>query len=210
MANAPALTLFHCPMTRSSGVLHALEELGAPYDIRLLDMRKNEQRGDEYLKVNPMGKVPALLHGDVLVTEAPAIYLYLGELFPEAKLAPQVGDPLRGPYLRWMIFYGSCFEPAVLDRAENRPPMPQGRSGYGDYDTTLKTVTDQLAKAPYLLGEQFTIADVLWGGALAWTTMFQLVPDLPVIKSYVERTTNRPAAVRARAKDAELAAAQTS
>ena len=129
-----------------------------------------------------MGKVPALRHGDALITEQVAIFLYLADLFPDAGLAPQIGDPLRGPYLRWMVFYAACFEPAVIDCATARDPAPLPMSPYGDYDTMLRTVTDQLAKGPYLLGERFTAADVLWGGALTWTTMFKLVPELPVIK----------------------------
>jgi len=207
MAEDSKLTLFHSPNTRSSGVLTLLEELGVPYDLRVLNMKAGEQRRPEYLAVNPMGKVPALRHGDALVTEQVAIFLYLADLFPDAGLAPQIGDPLRGPYLRWMVYYAGCFEPAVIDCATARDPAPLPMSPYGDYDTMLKTVTDQLAKGPYLLGDRFTAADVLWGGALTWTTMFKLVPELPVITDYISRCTARPAVARVKAKDAELAAA---
>jgi glutathione S-transferase len=154
-----------------------------------------------------MGKVPALKHGDALVTEQVAIFLYLADLFPEARLAPPLDDPLRGPYLRWMVFYAACFEPAVIDSATHRDPAPQPMSPYGDFETMLRTLTDQLAKGPYLLGEQFTAADVLWGGALTWTTMFKLVPELPVITAYIGRCAARPSVARVKAKDAELAAA---
>jgi glutathione S-transferase len=203
------VTLFHSPNTRSSGVLILLEELGAEYQLQVLNMKTNEQRGPQYLAINPMGKVPALQHGDVVVTEQVAIYLYLADLYPEAGLAPPIGDPLRGPYLRWMVFYGSCFEPAVVDRAQKREPATPAMSPYGDYDTMLKTLTDQLAKGPYLLGDRFTAADVLWGTALTWTTMFKLVPELPVIKAYIDRLNARPSVARVRAKDVELAAAQS-
>jgi glutathione S-transferase len=203
------VTLFHSPNTRSSGVLILLEELGAEYQLQVLNMKTNEQRGPQYLAINPMGKVPALRHGDVIVTEQVAIYLYLADLYPEAGLAPPIGDPLRGPYLRWMVFYGSCFEPAVVDRAQKREPATPAMSPYGDYDTMLKTLTDQLAKGPYLLGDRFTAADVLWGTALTWTTMFKLVPELPVIKAYIDRLNARPSVARVRAKDVELAAAQS-
>lgn len=202
------VTLFHSPNTRSTGVLALLEELGAPYHLHVLNMKANEQRNPEYLAINPMGKVPAIKHGDALVTEQVAIFLYLADLHREADLAPALDDPLRGPYLRWMVYYNSCFEPALMDRALKRAPAPPTMSSYGDYDTMLKTLTDQLAKGPYLLGERFTAADVLWGIALAWTTRFELVPELPVIKAYIERINARPAVVRAREKDAELAAAQ--
>ena len=147
------------------------------------------------------------MHGGALVTEQVAISLYLADLFPEAGLAPPIGDPLRGPYLRWMVFYAACFEPAVIDRATQREPAPIQMSPYGDYETMLHTLTTQLARGPYLLGERFTAADVLWGTALTWTTMFKLVPDLPVIAGYITRWNARPSAAKVKAKDAELAAA---
>lgn len=202
------VTLFHSPHTRSTGALILLEELGAPYDLHVLNMKAGEQRQPAYLAVNPMGKVPAVRHGDAIVTEQVAVYLYLADLFPEAGLAPQIGDPLRGPYLRWMAFYAACFEPAVVDRFRKSEPGPQTMSPYGDYDTMLGTVVAQLAKGPYLLGERFSAADVLWGTALGWTTMFDLVPKLPEIMDYVNRIGSRPAAARIQAKDAGLAAQQ--
>ena len=208
MADNRRFTFFHSPNTRSTGVLTLLEELGCDYDLHVLNMKTGEQRKPEYLAINPMGKVPAIRHGDAIVTEQPAVYLYLADLFPEAGLAPAIGDPLRGPYLRWLVFYGSSFEPAVIDRSQQRAPAPAATSPYGDYDTMLGTLTDQLAGGPYLLGERYTAADVLWGVALAWTTAFKLVPLLPPIQAYVERVNARPAVARARAKDARLAEAQ--
>ena len=208
MTTPPQVIFFHSPHTRSTGALTLLEELGADYRLHVLDTKANEQRGPEYLAINPMGKVPAILHGDALVTEQVAVFLYLADLYPEAGITPAIGDPLRGPYLRWMAFYGSCFEPAVVDRAQRNPPAPPTMCPYGDYDTMLKTLTDQLAGGPYLLGERFTAADMLWGTALRWTTMFQLVPEMPVIRTYIDRINARPAVARVNAKDAELAAAQ--
>lgn len=202
------LTLYYAPNTRSNGVLILLEELGAPYELKVLDFKTGEHRQPAYLAINPMGKVPAVTHGDALVTEQVAIFLYLADLFPAAGLAPAIGDPLRGPYLRWLAFYGSCFEPAVVDRAMKREPAPSGMCPYGDYETMLKTLTDQLERGPYLLGERFSAADVLWGTALGWTTGFKLVPELPVLKSYMDRVNARPAVVRAKEKNAALAAAQ--
>ena len=201
------VTLYHSPNTRSSGSLTLLEELGAPYELHVLNMKAGEQRQPAYLAINPMGKVPALRHGDALITEQVAIFLYLADLFPEAGLAPPIRDPLRGPYLRWMVFYAACFEPAVIDRSTQKDPAPLSMSPYADFDTMFKTLTGQLAKGPYLLGERFSAADVLWGGALTWTTMFKLVPELPVITSYVQRASAQPAVARVKAKDAELAAA---
>jgi glutathione S-transferase len=208
MTTNPPVTLFHSPNTRSTGALILLEELGAPYHLHVLNMKAGEQRAPAYLAINPMGKVPAVKHGDALVTEQGAVFLYLADLFPQAGLAPAIGDPLRGPYLRWLVYYGSCFEPALVDRAHKREPAPPSTCPYGDYDTMLKTLTDQLAGGRYLLGDRFSAADVLWGTALTWTTMFKLVPELPVIRAYTERINARPSVARARAKDAELAAAQ--
>lgn len=209
MTDPRRFTFFHAPNSRSTGVLTLLEELGCDYDLHVLNLKTGEQRRAEYLAVNPMGKVPAIRHGDAVVTEQPAVYLYLADLFPEAGLAPAIGDPLRGPYLRWLVFYGSSFEPAVIDKSQQRDPAPMASSPYGDYDTMLATLTGQLGRGPYLLGERFTAADVLWGVALAWTTAFKLVPLLPPIQSYVERVNARPAVARAREKDARLAAAQS-
>ena len=202
------VTLFHSPHTRAFGALLLLEELGADHELHVLNMKADEQRGAAYLAVNPMGKVPAVRHGDALVTEQPAVFIYLADLYPEAGLAPAIGDPLRGPYLRWMVFYGSSFEPAVVDKAMKREPAAPSTSPYGGYDTMLKTLTDQLARGPWLLGERFSAADLLWGTALGWTTMFKLVPELPVITDYIARVNARPAVARAKARDAALAAEQ--
>ncbi len=200
------VTLFHNPHSRSAGTRILLEELGADYALEILDLKTGQQLRPEYLAINPMGKVPAVKHGDAVVTEQVAVYLYLADLYPEAGLAPPIGDPLRGPYLRWMAFYGSCFEPAMTDRSQKRDPAPRAMSPYGDFDLTWSTVTGQLAKGDWFLGERFSALDVLWGTALTWMTMFKLVPALPVVQAYIDRVNARPAVARARAKDAELAA----
>ena len=205
--NEPDVTLYHAPNTRSTGALVLLEELGAPYTLRVLNMKTGEQRQPAYLAINPMGKVPAVVDRGALVTEQVAVFLYLADLFPQAGITPAIGDPLRGPYLRWMAYYGSSFEPALIDKSQNKVPPPS-MAPYGDYDTMLATLVAQLEKGPYLLGERFTAADVLWGTALHWTTAFKLVPELPVVMAYIERVRSRPAGVRARDKDAALAAAQ--
>ncbi len=206
MAVNDTITFFHAPNTRSGGVRLLLEELQAPYELHAINMKAGEQRKPAYLAVNPMGKVPAIRHRGELVTEQVAIFIYLADLFPQAKLAPALDDRLRGPYLRWLAYYAACFEPAVVDRAMKREPGASSMVPYGDYDTMLKTLTDQLAKGPYLLGERMTAADVLWGTALTWTTMFKLVPELPVITSYIARLAARPAVAKVRALDAKLAA----
>lgn len=202
------LVFFHAPNSRSGGTRALLEELGADYELHVLDLKAGTQRQPAYLAVNPMGKVPAILHRGALVTEQPAVFLYLADLFPEKGLAPPIGDPLRGPYLRWMVYYGSCFEPAILDKSMQRAAAPPSTCGYGDFDTMLKTLTDQLAAGPYLLGASFSAADVLYGTALNWMTTFKLVPETPVVRTYIDRVISRPAMQRAAAADAALAAMQ--
>jgi glutathione S-transferase len=206
MSDDRKLTFFHSPNTRSAGAFILLEELGASYDLHILNMKAAEQRGAEYLKVNPMGKVPAILHGDALVTEQVALFIYLADLFPEAGLTPGLGDPLRGPYLRWLAYYGSCFEPAVVDRAMKREPAPPSMCPYGDFDTMLQTLVDQLKKGPYILGDRFTAADVLWVTSLTWITAFKLVPELPEIMDYIGRINRRPSVEKVKAFDAKLMA----
>jgi glutathione S-transferase len=202
------LTLHYAPQSRSLGSLVLLEELGAPYDLHVMSLNDGDQRQPAYLAINPMGKVPAIVHNGALITEQAAIFIYLADLLAQAALAPAIDDPLRGPYLRWMVFYGSCFEPAVVDHSLQREPAPKRRSPYGSYDDVLAVVAAQLAKGPYLLGERFSAADVLWASALNWTTHFGVVPLLPAFKAYIDRVTSRPAYKRATAKDAELLARQ--
>lgn len=202
------IVLYHAPNTRSSIALTLLEEIGAPYALEVLNIKAGEQRQPAYLAVNPMGKVPAVTHGDALITEQVAIFLYLADLFPEAGLAPAHGDPLRGPYLRWMVYYAACFEPAIGDRALKREPGPPSMMAYGDFDSVIDTVTSQLAEGPYMLGKKFTAADIIWGSGLSWTTKFQLIPERPAIEAYIERFESRPSVARAAAIDAELSARQ--
>lgn len=203
------ITLYHAPHSRSGAVRILLDELEVPYDLHVLDLKRQDQRGAAYLAVNPMGKVPAIRHGDTLVTEQAAVLMYLADLYSAAGMAPAVDDPLRGAYLRWMVFYGSAFEPAVVDRALNREPTPPSMCPYGDYDTMLATVIKLLTAGPWLLGARFTAADVLWGYALGWMSAFKLVPDLPALRDYLGRVQARPSFIRVAALDNELAAAQT-
>ena len=208
MPTAQPITLFHSPQTRSSGALALLEELKAPYRLHVLNMKAGEQRQPAFLAVNPMGKVPAILHGDALVTEQVAIGIYLADLFPEAGLAPPIGDALRGPYLRWYIFYAACFEPAMVDKALKREPGDPRMVPYGDLTTTLDALITQLNKGPWMLGDRFTASDVLWGTALTWMTGFGLLEAVAPIKAYVDRWNARPSVARVAQIDADLLKAQ--
>jgi glutathione S-transferase len=206
MSTTDRITLYYSPHSRATGARVLLEELGAPYDLHVLNMKAGEQRRPAYLAINPLGKVPAIRHGKALVTEQVAIYIYLADLFPQAGLTPALDDPRRGPYLRWIAYYGSSFEPALIDKFMKREPTPIPHSPYADYDTMLGALETQLAQGPYLFGEQITAADILWGIALNWTMMFGLVPKNDVFTGYAERISSRPAFRRISAIDDEMAA----
>lgn len=200
------ITLYYSPQTRAAGARVLLEELGAPYDLRVLNMKAGEQRKPEFLAINPLGKVPTIGHRGQIVTEQVAIFIYLADLFPQAGLTPALDDIRRGPYLRWIAYYGSSFEPAVIDHFMKRDPAPVTQSPYADYDTMLGALEKQLAAGPYLLGERMTAADILCGIALNWTMMFGVVPRNDVLVRYAERITARAAFQRVTAADVEMAA----
>lgn len=203
------LTLYHISPSRSSIVLWMLEEVGEPYDVELLSMEKGENRAQAYLEtVNPMGKVPALKHGEAVITEVAAICCYLADTFPDAKLAVPLSDPRRGPYLKWLFFAPGCVEPAIMDRTFPRAEQaPRAALGYGDFDTVMEVIAAALSPGPYLMGEQFTAADLVLGANLRWATHFELIPERDDFKPWFERLADRPASKRADAKDAELKAA---
>lgn len=201
-----SIRLFHSPYTRSSSTYVLLEELGAPYELQVLNMKAGEQRQPAYLAINPLGKVPAILDGATIVTEQAAIFIHLADRFPEAGLAPSLDDPLRGAYLRWLAYYAACFEPALVDRSLQRDPGPRTASPYGDFDTMLGVVEAQLQRSPWLLGDNFSAADILWGTALGWSMAFAGVPRLPALVDYAEHVAARPAAQRVEEHDKALAA----
>ena len=201
------LTLYHASPSRSSVVLWMLEELGEPYDIKLLKLSEGDNMKPDYLAINPMGKVPALRHGDTAITELAAICTYLADEFPQAKLNVPTGTPRRGVYLKWLFFNPGCLEPAVIDRAAPRKePARRGMLGYGDFDTVMNVLAKAVEKGTFLMGEQFTAADVVIGANIRWGLVFKLIPERPEFTAYAARLALRPAAQRAEAKDKELAA----
>jgi glutathione S-transferase len=201
----PKLKLYHAYPSRSSIARWMLEEVGEPYEIELLDLKEGDQHKPSYLAINPMGKVPTLKDGDVIVTEVAAICCYLADAYPTAKLAPSIRDARRGPYLKWLFFAPSCIEPAIIDKALDRPSPPRSTAGWADYDTVLDVLKVAVAKTPYLLGEQFTAADLVVGAAIRWGLKFKLLPELPEFVAYAERLGERPALQRQIAKDEALA-----
>ena len=210
MAEAsPQLTLYHASPSRSSIVHWMLEELGEPYKLEVLNLRAGDQRKPAYLAINPMGKVPTLKDGDVVVSEVAAICCYLADTYPKAKLAPPIGDKRRGDYLKWLFYGPSCLEPAMIDKALNRPPAPRTTAGWADYDTVIEVLRSAVGAREYLLGEQFTAADIVIGSGLRWGMLFKMFPDLPEFVTYVDRLKARPAMQRQLAKDEVLAKQQS-
>jgi glutathione S-transferase len=209
MAAESDIVFYHAPQSRSVIAHWMLEELGQPYRFHLLNLGKGEHKRPEYLAINPMGKVPAIVHRGAVITEAAAICCYLADAFPQAGLAPPPGDPRRGPYLRWLFYGPSCVEPAATDRLFDRPPPPRaGALGYGTFETVMDVLAGAVAPGPYLLGEQFTAADVEIGSQLTWGMMVKAIPQRAEFLAYTGRLAQRPALKRVFAKDAELAAAQ--
>ena len=191
---ADKVTLYTNPMSRGRTVHWLLDELGAPYEIKLLDLAKGEQKSPQYLAINPMGKVPAIVHRGGVVTEAAAICVYLADVFPQAGLAPKLDDPKRGTYLRWFFFCVGCFEPAVMDKMFGRPPFERpGAISYGTYETMLATLETALEPGPWILGERFSAVDVFVGSQLHYALMTKGIEPTPVFQAYVDRIAARPA-----------------
>jgi glutathione S-transferase len=186
------LTLYHCPQTRSIPARWMLEEIGVPYHAELVDVRAGAGRTPAYLAVNPMGKVPALMHGDTIVTEAGAICLYLADRFAPGRLAPAVDDTRRGPFLRW-LFFASMLDVVLVERMLARGPAPRETVGWGDYASVLETLRVALSSGPWILGDGFSAADVVLGGGIVWGRAMDLLPDDEPFRSYVTRTMARPA-----------------
>lgn len=202
------LILYHMTPSRSSTVHWMLEEVGEPYDLRVLDMRRGENRLPEFLKINPMGKVPTLVHDGVIVTEAAAICTYLADAFPQAGLSVPIGDRRRGPYLKWLFFGPGALEPALLDVMLKREPGPVPALGYGSLDMVVDVLAQAVEPGPYLVGEQFTAADVVLGATVHWGFSTGALPRRAALTAYAERVAERTAFRRARKRDEEIAASR--
>jgi glutathione S-transferase len=169
-----------------------------------MSLDKGDQKKPEYLAINAMGKVPAITHQGVTITEAAAICAYLADEFPAAKLAVPIGDPRRGSYLKWLFFGPACLEQAIIDRSLKRSVAEAHTLSYGDFDRTLDNVAGAVAQGPYLLGGHFTAADVVIGSTLQWGTMIGAVPERPEFNAYLSQLRERPALQRCFAKNQAL------
>ncbi|MEN0061148.1 MAG: glutathione S-transferase family protein [Myxococcota bacterium] len=189
------LVLYTHPFSRARIAHWALEEAGHPWEARLVTL--GEHRTPDFLALNPMGKIPTLVHGDVVVTEAPAICAYLADAFPEAKLAPSVAD--RGTYYRWLFFATACIEHALFDKENDQLRDEQRRSiGYGTFEQMVDTLESAITPGPWILGDQFSAADVYLGSQLEWGTRFMPhIERRPTFEAYLERCFAREAYQRA-------------
>lgn len=202
-----ALTFYTNPMSRGRIVRWMLEEIGAPYATRILDYGTT-MKAPDYLAINPMGKVPAITHGDTVVTEAAAICAYLADAFPEKGLAPAPRSAERGTYYRWMFFAAGPVEAATVNTAlkVEVPADKAGMVGYGSLAAVTNALERAVSRTPYICGDAFTAADVYVGSEIGWTTQFGILDKRPAFDEYLKRIMGRPAAVRARAIDDDLAA----
>jgi glutathione S-transferase len=197
-----SLMLYTNPMSRGRIARWALEETGAPYEVRILQYGP-EMKSAEFCAINPMGKIPALSHDGTIVTETPAIVAYLADAFPEARLAPPVNSPLRGPYYRWLFFAAGPLEAATTDRSINVeiPPEKCAFVGYGSMALTLDVLEKAVSTSPYLLGDEFSAADLYLASHLGFGLRFGSIEARPAFQDYIGRTMSRPAAQRANALD---------
>jgi glutathione S-transferase len=191
------MKLYWAPRTRSFSTLWLMEETGQPYERVLTDLSKGEHKSAEYLAINPMGKVPALTDGEATLAEAAAICAYVAERYPQAKLAPPLGDPLRARYLYWLFFSPGCIEPAMVQLATKIEMNPTA-AGWGDAKLVFDVLDAALSKGPWLLGDTFSAADIMVGSGLNFAVrLFKLAPLRPSFDRYLDRCAARPAFQRA-------------
>jgi glutathione S-transferase len=196
------MKLYWAPRTRSLRALWVLEEAGVSYERVRLDLSAGDQKSAEFRAINPMAKVPALTDGPLAVAESGAICAYLAEAHPEAGLAPPVGDPARGRYLRWLFFSPGCVEQAFLAKFGNVQLRPES-AGFGDFDRVFDVVEAAVATGPWLLGDKFSAADVMISSDVHFgIDIFKLVPSRPALRAYVDRCLAREAFQRAEAIEA--------
>jgi glutathione S-transferase len=211
VSQSDEIVFYTNPMSRGRIARWMLEEIGQPYRTVVLDYGTT-MKAPEYRAINPMGKVPTVTHGGVTVTECAAVCAYLADAFPQTGLAPALGDPLRGPYLRWMFFGAGPLEAAVTARSLGllAPADKAAMAGYGSFEQVVDALEIVVSgSGPWLLGDRFSALDVYLGSQIDWGLQFKSLPDRDAFKGYAARLAQRPAAIRARAIDDALIAAAT-
>jgi glutathione S-transferase len=199
-----ALVLYHHPFSRAAAVLWMLEELGLDAELRYVDFAAQAQKQPEFLKLNPMGKLPVLIDDGIVITEVAAIGIYLADRYSSGKLAPTLDDPLRGPYLRWSFFSPSVVEPNLAAKASGFEYRASA-VGWGTHEAVLASLDHALTPGPYLLGERFSMADIILGGTLRYMIRFKMLEPSPLVRAYGLRLDERPAVQRSEARNMAIA-----
>jgi len=197
------LVLYHHPFSRAASVVWMLEEIGQPYRLEYVDFAANQQKGPELRALNPMGKIPILVDGEAVITETAAIGLYLADRYALGRLAPALDSPDRGLYLRSLFFPSAVMEPSALAQLRGWE-VPASQAGFGDHASMLATLDALIGKGPYILGDTFSMADMVLGASLRYMLRFKMVEATPHRFGYAERLGHRPALVAADAKNAEI------
>jgi len=199
-----SIVLYHHPYSRAAGVLWMLEEVGVDYTLHPIDIMKGAQKAPEITALNPMGKLPILTDDGTVVTESAAIGLYLADRYAYGRLAPLVNDAKRAAYLRWSLFAPSVIEPGSMARQAGWSYKPS-QAGWGDYAAMLVAMESAIGDRTFILGETFSMADVIFGGTLRFMLRFQMIEPRPVFSAYADRLAQRPASQRADARNQEIA-----
>lgn len=198
-----SIVLCHHPFSRAANTVWMLEEVGVPYTLRFVDLMSGQHKAPEVLALNPMGKLPILTDGEAVLTESAAIGLYLGDRYASGRLAPKLDDPRRGTYLRWSLFAPSVIEPGLMAKAAGWT-YKEGQAGWGSFEAMLSAMQAALGKGDYVLGDQFSMADTIFGGTVSYMLQFNMLEPLPVFTAYAERLRARPAMQRANARNAAV------
>jgi glutathione S-transferase len=195
-----SVVLYHHPFSRAAGTVWMLEEVGVPYELRFVDILAGGQKAADIVALNPMGKLPTLTDGDLVVTENAAIGLYLADRYAPGKLSPALDDPKRGTYLRWSLFSPSVIEPGVAAKAGGWAAK-EGQVGWGSYTSMISAMESAVKGRDFILGDTFSMADCIFGGTLRYMLMIKMIEPTPVLTAYAERLGERPALKRADAKN---------
>lgn len=199
------IVVYHHPWSRAASTVWMLEEIGVEHELRFVDIMAGQQKSPELLALNPMGKLPIVTDGDVVMTESAAIGLYLADRYAPGRLAPALDDPARGPYLRWSLFAPSVIEPGAMAKQAGWP-VREGQAGWGSFDAMLGAMESAIAGRSYILGDAFSMADVIFGGTIRYMLMMKMIEPRPAFTAYAERLGERPALQRADARNAAIAA----
>lgn len=196
------MKLFWSPQTRSSRAVWLLEEAGVDYELEHIDIRSSDRKDSrEFRSASPMGKVPALIDGDVKMSESAAIALYVADRYCAGTLAPALDDPSRGRFLYWIMYTPAVIEPAMSEKFNKIEPN-HVRNGWGDFDLMIGTLEDALREDDWLLGRSFSAADVMVGSSVVFLRLFKMLPESEVLNNYADRCLQRPAYQKALALDA--------